>query len=241
MGKSSPLNLQIRGELSVQNQLALVKLDAGMRRRLLNRAAKKLRTVFRRYISSQTDSTGQPFKKRKRPYLKPKQKKKMLSGLAKKIVVTRLQDYEAELGWSNKRTAMIASVHNSGNVNIGRKRDMSAIREKMHHSPATGYQAKELCRLGYKIRKEQGKGWRRASKDYILNTLSFNQAGLIIKLLRAKIKGEKQTGNTWDIPIPARRFMAIDQPTLLNELVTDLLTQLLNSPKHNAGQANGNS
>src|SRR5690606_17842204 len=82
------------------------------RRRLLNRLSLRIRTQWRKRVREQRDLSGSPFAPRK--HKRKGQKARMLTGLASDLGVTRLTDAAAELGWSKRKTAIIAGAHNAG-------------------------------------------------------------------------------------------------------------------------------
>lgn len=76
----STFELDVRGQLGVQEQLALLSLPPQLRRRLLNNVSKRVRTISRQRIRTQQNLDGSPFAPRKNP---EKGKKKMEAGLGK--------------------------------------------------------------------------------------------------------------------------------------------------------------
>lgn len=245
MGARNRFNMDVRGLLDVEAQLALVSLPHKLRRRLLNRVALRLRTPMRRRIRKQQDVNGGAFAPRKRP--REDGNTKMLSGLAAHISVTRLTSDEAQLGWKSRKTAIIANVHNSG---MEQTRTAAQMRAWSRQSPgtATERQAKRLHRLGYlvrvpsnlpvdytyvggkRIRRRMNKWdmrWEHPSVSWIQENLSFEQAGLLIK----KLKGERSRPQTWKIRLPKREFFGVASQREISELIAYLLPQILNSPR----------
>lgn len=230
MGTSKAFNLDVRGLLDVEAQLALVSLPPKLRIRLLNRVGKRIRTQWRKRVREQRDLQGAPFAPRKRKRRKG-QRPKMLSGLAQQISVIRLTENDTELGWGKPKTAMIAGVHNAGMV---QRRTAAQMKAMSKHTPlmATREQAKRLRRLGYKVRlpgknKRGGERWQRPSVDWITQNIKYSQAGLLIRLLKQEQPGPA----AWEIKLPKREFFGVASQREVSELVAYLLPQILNSPR----------
>ena len=64
---ANPLNLDVRGLLSVEAQMALLELSPQLRRRLLNNVSKRVRTQSRKRVREQQNLDGTPFAERKGP------------------------------------------------------------------------------------------------------------------------------------------------------------------------------
>ena len=62
---ANPLNLDVRGALSVDAQLALLELPPQLRRRLLNNVTKRVRSMSRKRVRAQQNLDGSPFEARK--------------------------------------------------------------------------------------------------------------------------------------------------------------------------------
>ena len=229
MAASNPFNLDVRGQLDVAAQLALLDLPPKLRRRLMNRTALRIRAGWRKRVREQADLHGSAFAPRARKRKKG-QKPKMLTGLATGLSVVRLTEDAAELGWGKRKTAMIAGIHNAGMVQrrtAGQMRAFSRVTPLM----ATAEQAKRLRRLGFKIRagktKRGGQRWLRPSADWIVQNIKYSQAGLLIRLL----KQEKPGPTSWEIELPKREFFGVANQQEVNELIAYLLPQILNSPR----------
>lgn len=229
MATSNPFNLDVRGLLELEAQLALLSLPPQLRRRLMNRVSLRIRTAWRKRVREQRDLNGSSFAPRARKRKKG-QKPKMLSGLASGISVVRLTEDAAELGWGKRKTAMIAGVHNDG---MTQRRTASQMRGFKRVNPiwATAEQAKRLRRLGYKIRagktKRGASRWLRPSVEWITTNIKYSQAGLLIRLL----KQEKPGPSSWEIELPKREFFGVANQQEVSELIAYLLPQILNSPR----------
>lgn len=229
MGARNRFNMDVRGMLDVDAQLAMLSLPPKLRRRLLNRVGLRIRTQWRKRVREQRDLNGSAFAPRKQR--RKGQKAKMLTGLATHIGVTRLTDKEAELGWGKRKTAIIAGVHNAG---MTQRRTAAQMQSWSRNTPlmATAEQAKRLRRLGYKVRqpgktKRGNSRWLRPSVEWITDNIKYQQAGLLIRLL----KQEKPGPQAWEIELPKREFFGVASQQEVSELVAHLLPQILNSPR----------
>lgn len=229
MGARNRFNMDVRGLLDVDAQLAMLSLPPKLRRRLLNRVGLRIRTQWRKRVREQRDLNGSAFAPRKSR--RKGQKAKMLTGLATHIGVTRLTEDEAELGWGKRKTAIIAGVHNAG---MTQRRTAGQMQAMSKNTPlmATNEQAKRLRRIGYKVRlpgknKRGGERWQRPSVDWITSNIKYSQAGLLIRLLKQEQPGPQ----AWEIELPKREFFGVASQQEVSELITYLLPQILNSPR----------
>lgn len=223
----STFELDVRGYLGVQEQLALLSLPPQLRRRLLNNVTKRVRSMSRQRIRSQQNVDGTPFAPRKGD---GKGKKKMEAGLGKLLMVTRANADEAELGWRNTLTRWVASQQHNG---VSERRTAAQMRRWNKTPPglaATEKQAKRLRRLGFKARQEGKKSLTRPSVAWIQEHVNYAKAGLLIRILDDQ-KTESTGAQSWDITLPKRQFLGVstDQDTSL--LVNQVLQQILNSPR----------
>ena len=226
MAQRNALNLDVRGLVEAQQQLALMALPPNLRKRLLNRVAMRLRTTWRKRVREQRDLNGGSFKPRS-----AKRKKKMLAGLAKALGVPRLTTEEVELGWGRKKNSMIAAVNNAG---MTQRLSASQMRRWKRLNPlmATRAQAKKLRQLGYK-RQIPGKSRKgesryiRPSLSWIQENVRYAQAGLVIR----KLSGENPGPQAWDIVLPKREFFGPASAQEVRALIDHLLPQILNSPR----------
>ena len=230
MARKQAISLTVEGMLDVQTQLAMLSLPPKLQARLMNRVGLRLRSQWRQRVRKQSDLNDSPFQPRK--FRKQGQKKRMLTGLAKRMGVKRLVGNAAEVGWGNAKTAMIASVHNAGMTLRGGADQLS--RQKGQNTlMATRFQAKRLRVLGYKRavqnpdKKRRKPRFMRPGVAWIEANLSYDQAGLLIRLL----KGDDPGPAKWDIKLPGREFFGIANQQEVNELVTYLIPQILNSPR----------
>lgn len=196
--------------LNASNQLALLKLPAGKRIRILKTLGRYERTLARKRIQTQTTTEGTKFKSRANS-----KKGKMLKRLGKSLEPFVKNANRLELKHKAALTGRIAALHQEG----GREQ-MSATRMARIHgrpdyeAPCSRGQAKALAAEGYKIRKAKG-GYRRASVREIMDTLTNGSAGLILQKLRGKTKKQR-----WNIPVEARPFLGDTTENVQRQLVS---------------------
>lgn len=223
----STFELDVRGYLGVQEQLALLSLPPQLRRRLLNNVTKRVRSMSRQRIRSQQNVDGTPFAPRKGD---GKGKKKMEAGLGKLLMVTRVNTDEAELGWRNTLTRWVASQQHNG---VSERRTAAQMRKWNKTPPglaATEKQAKRLRRLGFKVRQEGKKSLTRPSVAWIQEHVNYAKAGLLIRILDDQ-KTESTGAQSWDITLPKRQFLGVSTDRDTSLLVNQVLQQILNSPR----------
>lgn len=220
-------DLDARGVLGVREQLALLQLEPRMRRRLLNNVSKRVRTMSRQRIRSQQNLDGSPFAARKKQ--EPGQKK-MESGLGKLIQVTSLTPDQAVLGWKNNLTSWVAAQQHNGTSERRTAQQMRRWNRVSEGSMATDRQAKRLRRLGFKVRQEGKKRLSRPSASWILEHVSYMQAGVLIRVLD-ETRGESTGADSWEIKLPKRQFLGANTTRDTSLLVNQVLQQILNSPR----------
>jgi hypothetical protein len=223
----STFELDVRGYLGVQEQLALLSLPPQLRRRLLNNVTKRVRSMSRQRIRQQQNVDGTPFAPRKGD---GKGKKKMEAGLGKLLMVTRVNADEAELGWRNTLTRWVASQQHNG---VSERRTAAQMRKWNKTPPglaATEKQAKRLRRLGFKVRQEGKKSLTRPSVAWIQEHVNYAKAGLLIRILDDQ-KTESTGAQSWDITLPKRQFLGVSTDRDTSLLVNQVLQQILNSPR----------
>lgn len=224
---ANPLNLDIRGALSVDAQLALLDLPPQLRRRLLNNVTKRVRSMSRKRVREQQNLDGSSFEARKGS---AKGKKKMEAGLAKLLQVTRVSADEAELGWKNALTRWVASQQHNG---VSERRTAAQMRRWNKVPPGiacTEKQAKRLRRLGFRTRQKGKKTPTRPSVAWIQEHVNYAKAGLLIRILSDE-RTESSGAQSWDITLPKRQFLGVSNGNETNDLVNQVLQQILNSPR----------
>ncbi|QLG94912.1 phage virion morphogenesis protein [Pseudomonas yamanorum] len=224
---ASPLDLDVRGLLNVDAQLALLELSPQLRRRLMNNVTKRVRTMSRKRVREQTNVDGSPFAPRKTPV---KGKKRMEAGLAKLLQVTRVSSDEAELGWKNALTRWVASQQHNG---VSERRTAAQMRRWNKVPPGiacTDKQAKRLRRLGFRTRQKGKKSLTRPSVAWIQEHVNYAKAGLLIRILNDE-RTETSGAQSWDITLPKRQFLGVETGNETRELINQVFQQILNSPR----------
>lgn len=230
MPARTTFDLDVKGLLGVQAQLALMQLPPKLRRRLLTRVSKRVRAMSARRVRAQKTLAGAPFEPRRTP---SKRRRRMLAGLIKNKYLDVLQATpdEARLGWKSGLMGFIAAEHQHGRA----RRYTAAMARKAnpisYDADCTEEQAKRLRRLGFKVRqpRENKRGrtrWVRPSVAWILANVKYGQAGLLIR----ELKGEQPGPNSWEIKMPQRDFLGADQNDIA-QLIQLVLHQILNAPR----------
>jgi len=223
----STFELDIRGLVGAEEQLALLDLPPQLRRRLLNNVTKRVRSISRQRIRDQQNLDGSPFAPRKGP---TKGKKKMEAGLGKLLEVTRVSSEEAELGWRNALTRWVATQQHNG---VSERRTAAQMRQwnKVPEGlAATEKQAKRLRRLGFKTRQAGKKTLTRPSVAWIQQHVNYAKAGLLIRILGDE-QSESSGAQSWEITLPRRQFLGPGTESETSSLVNLVLQQILNSPR----------
>lgn len=224
---ASPLDLDVRGLLNVDAQLALMELRPPLRRRLLNNVTKRVRSMSRKRVREQKNLDGSPFAERKGS---AKGKKKMEAGLAKLLQITRVSPDEAELGWKNALTRWVASQQHNG---VSERRTAAQMRRWNKVPPGvacTDKQAKRLRQLGFRVRVKGKKNLTKPSVAWIQEHVNYAKAGLLIRILNDE-RTESSGAQSWDITLPKRQFLGVQSSNETRELVNQVFEQILNSPR----------
>ena len=224
---ANPLDLDVRGLLDVDAQLALLELSPQLRRRLLNNVTKRVRSMSRKRVRTQQNLDGTPFAERKGS---AKGKKKMEAGLAKLLQVTRVSPDEAELGWKNALTRWVAAQQHNGAT----ERRTAAQMRRWNRVPpgvaCTDKQAKRLRQLGFRVRVPGKKSLSKPSVAWIQEHVNYAKAGLLIRILNDE-KTETSGAQSWDITLPKRQFLGVESGSETRDLVNQVFQQILNSPR----------
>ena len=224
---ANPLDLDVRGLLDVDAQLALLELSPQLRRRLLNNVTKRVRSMSRKRVRTQQNLDGTPFAERKGS---AKGKKKMEAGLAKLLQVTRVSPDEAELGWKNALTRWVAAQQHNG---VTERRTAAQMRRWNRVPPGvacTDKQAKRLRQLGFRVRVPGKKSLSKPSVAWIQEHVNYAKAGLLIRILNDE-KTETSGAQSWDITLPKRQFLGVGIGQETSQLVNQVFQQILNSPR----------
>ncbi|MCG9964024.1 hypothetical protein [Shewanella cutis] len=197
--------------LNASNQLALLKLPSAKRIRILKNLGRYERALARKRIRTQTTVDGGQFEARANG-----KKGRMLKRLGKTLEPFVKNANRLELKHQAALTGRIAALHQDGG-----SEQMSASRMARIHgtpdynAPCSRSQAKALSAEGYKVRKAKGNGYRRASLNEIMATLSQGQAGVILRSMR-----DKPNKQRWEIPVAARPFLGDSADNVQRQLVS---------------------
>lgn len=197
--------------LNATMQLALLKMPANKRTRILKTLGRYEKALARKRISSQTTVEGTAFKARANG-----KKGRMLKKLAKTLEPFVKGANLLELKHKQASVGRVAALHQEG----GRERMTASRMARIHgapdyDAPCSRSMAKALVAEGYKVRKAKGKGYRKATISEISDTLSQGQAGLILRELRGN-----QNKQSWDIPVDGRPFLGDTTPNVQRQLIS---------------------
>lgn len=223
----STLDLDVRGLLDAQAQLDLLVLPPKLRRRLLNRLGTRARSLSRKRIRNQQNLDGSPFAPRRDA---DAGKKKMEAGLGKLLQVTRVDADEAVLGWKNNLTSWVASQQHNGASERRTAQQMRRWNRVEEGAKSTDKQAKRLRRLGFRVRQAGRKRLSRPAVSWILENVSYMQAGVLIRVLDEE-RGESTGAQSWEIKLPKRQFLGAGNEQENRDLLNLLLDQIINSPR----------
>lgn len=197
--------------LSASMQLQLLKLPAAKRTRILKTLGRYERNLARQRIRSQTTVDGTEFTPRK-----DGTSARMLKRMGKTLEPYVKNANRLELKHKSPLTGRVAAMHQEGGSEKMSANRMARIHGKPDYkAPCTRPQAKALSAEGYKVRKANGKGYRRASLREIMENLSQGQAMLILRKLRDKPQKQR-----WDIPVAARPFLGDTTDNVQQQLVS---------------------
>jgi len=200
------LRIEFKGWLTEQQLNDVMALKKEQRQRLQGQLARKIRVFTRKRLRDQRNIGGAPWDPRKSG------KGKMLKGFSKKLQTKSGVD-EAIIHFGSGPTGNIATAQQEGE-----KTHWDSAKAKRlngtpnYNAPATKGMARALREAGFKIRRENGKGWKSPSLKWITENLKLGQAGLILKELRGDASKD-----SWTIMLPSRSFLGVS-PGELREL-----------------------
>ncbi|MFG0454927.1 hypothetical protein [Shewanella mangrovisoli] len=197
--------------LNASNQIALLKLPSAKRIRILKTLGRYERALARKRIRTQTTVDGGQFEARANG-----KKGRMLKRLGKTLEPFVKNANRLELKHKAALTGRIAALHQDGGSEQMSASRMARIHGKPdYNAPCSRSQAKALSAEGYKVRKAKGNGYRRASLNEIMSTLSQGQAGVILRSMR-----DKPNKQRWEIPVAARPFLGDSADNVQRQLVS---------------------
>lgn len=212
------ITLDVAGQLSLKQRLALLQLPPAKRKRMNGQMARKVRVAGRKNLRQQRNIDGTPWAARK-----GKSNRKMLRGLSKRMV-TKGSAKAGVVSFNNHGIGRTARQQQDGLTEIMTASKMQRIHGAPNYSdPATRQQAKRLREAGFKARKKSGKGYKNVTIKYITEKLTMGQAGLILRQLT-----DKATKKSWAIRLPARSFLGVTEQQI-NAMVQTVFNQTINA------------
>ena len=214
------MNANISGIEEIERKLKDLSWNKG--KALLRKVANKVVSNSRKRITQQTDLEGRPFAPRSLNADEKLRKKKLITALRKWMRVVYSGDKQAIIGFSGKQ------LHIASEQQLGKTEKGSAAKNRTYAGstkPATVKQAKELIRLGFKV-KINGKT-KKPTIKYITGKYTVAQAGSVIRKIRTwrgvQIKTE------WDIILPPRSFLGITDSEYqeILQIMTDEINQAI--------------
>ena len=205
----------------MQKALKGLELPPKKRQRFLWRMAKYgVIAAAKRNVKNQQSPDGQNWQARKSQW-----RKKMLRNMPKLLHIKEMPQTESvriylqggkyRNGAKNVPACVVGYAQQHGmNVTISRKQ----VQSQQNSDPnrlATKKQAKKLRDLGYQVKT--GKRLKKPTVKQITETMSFNQAGLLIK----KLSG-KTAKASWTIDVPARVFLGMSDSDFKKALARQL-------------------
>jgi phage gpG-like protein len=206
----------ITGIDEIERKLSIITSPA-VRRDVINGIATRIVTKSKRRIRDEIDLQGNKWKPRSSKAPKSLQKKKMLRGLYKALIVQSKSNNHVTIGFKGFGK-VVASLQQTGF-----KRRFNKPTNVNRTAKASTAQAQKLKALGYK--KRDGKiptlSWIRAN-------LTAAQAGKIIIVLRGY-----PAKSTWEVIIPARSFLGITQEDRneIDRFIRERITYFLNNSR----------
>lgn len=210
--------INVNDYLKMVQRLELLSMSDSERKRFLGQVARKSRVAFRRNLRGQHTPDGKAWNKRKKGG-----RRKMLRKFSQDMQ-TGYDTKSAKIYFKNPVIGRGAYQHQHGFTEIMTKDKM----EKIHGKPdykanATRRQAKALKREGFRFRKEDGNGYRRASVKEIEETLKQGQAGVILRSMR----DAEHTPNRWTIDVGSRAFAGFTD-SQKKDIIQDVFDRTIN-------------
>lgn len=203
----------------LREALASMELPPKKRQRLLWRLAKYgLIAAAKRNVRNQQSPDGQPWARRK-----TRRKGKMLRNMPKLLHIREMPEiagvrvYLQGGGYRNGETPVPAGVvgyaqQNGQTMRVNRS---GKARGGKSGQMASVAQAKKLRSLGYQVKR--GKRVVKPTYKQLMETMSYDQAGLLIrKLLGKAVK------NSWTVDLPARAFLGMSDDEFNKALARQL-------------------
>lgn len=203
----------------MRQEIAKLELPQKKRQRLIWRMAKYgVIPAAKRNVRNQQSPEGTPWEGRK-----TRRRGKMLRNLPGLLHIKEMPEIEAVRlylqggGYRNGENPVPAGV-----IGYAQQEGMKAtVRARNASKPvppgkmATLAQAKKLRKLGYRVKR--GKRWRKPPFKEITATMSYAQAGLLIRKL-----SDKAAKSVWTIDLPSRPFVGMSSEDFNKALARQL-------------------
>ncbi|KUQ05643.1 hypothetical protein AWI07_03745 [Enterobacter roggenkampii] len=203
----------------LREALASMELPPKKRQRLLWRLAKYgLIAAAKRNVRNQQSPDGNPW-----PGRKTRRKGKMLRNMPKLLHIREMPEISAVRvylqggGYRNGETPVPAGVVGYAQQNGQTMRVTRSGKARGSHAGkmASVSQAKKLRSLGYQV--QRGKRVVKPTYKQLMETMTYDQAGLLIR----KLSG-KTVKNSWTIDLPARAFLGMSDDEFNKALARQL-------------------
>ncbi|MEZ8657750.1 hypothetical protein AB6D68_01410 [Vibrio cyclitrophicus] len=215
------MKVELIGKDAINARQALEALALTKRKRfwILKDLGRWERRMTRSRIKRQKDVDNQKFEKRKRG------EGAVLTSFANGMEPYVLHDATLlDLTWNRKTKAKKAAVHQAGltqtiSAQEHIKEQTKRRGEPDYGAPCTKKQAIALRRLGYRIRRKDGKGWNKPSVRNLEKRLTLGQAGLIIRMMRT---GKKKGKQKWKVHTPQRQMIGTKTQKVGERLIKNI-------------------
>jgi hypothetical protein len=210
---------QLTGAKNLKRQLSILTMPPAERQRKNKILARKAMSFSKKRVRFQRGLDGMPWAPRK-----SRSKKKMLKGLSREMKAFATAD-TGTVAYKSYVTGKIAREQQEGiNKVFTKAKAQQRYGKPNYDAQATTSQAKALRNEGYKIRRNKGKGYKKATLKWIKENMTLGQAGVILRSMR---DSEKKT--SWVIPLPARSFLganAGEREQMMDFIFNDTRQQL---------------
>ncbi|WP_435247338.1 hypothetical protein ACMAZD_11570 [Vibrio sp. nBUS_14] len=200
------MKIELVGKDAINAKQALEALVLTKRKRfwLLKDLGRWEKRMTRSRIRRQKDVDNQKFEKRKRG------EGAVLTSFENGMEPYVLHDATMlDLTWRRQKKAKKATVHQAGLTQTVSAREYIKEQKRRrgepdYDGPCTKEQAIALRRLGYRVRRKDGKGWNKPSVRNLEKRLTLGQAGLIIRMMRT---GKPKGKQSWKVHTPQRQML----------------------------------
>jgi len=205
--------------INAKKALEALMLTKRKRRWILKDLGRWESRMTRSRIRRQKDTNNKAFEKRKNG------DKPVLTSFASGLEPYVLHDATMlNLTWKRKDKAKKAAVHQAGltqtiSAHEHIKEQTKRQGESDYGTRCTKQQAITLRRLGYRIRRRDGKGWNKPSVRNLEKRLTLGQAGLIIRMMRT---GKRKGKQKWKVHTPQRQILGTKTEKVRERLIKNI-------------------